>query len=126
MPHQRIMVADDEQDILWIVQRALQKYGFIVEAYSDPLKALESFASSPLDYVLIITDVRMPGMNGFQLAERIRAIQSGTKILFMTAFLAEEINVNNRTTVHKRDIVEKPFTVKTICDQVKLRLPATS
>ena len=120
------MVVDDEQDILWIVQRALQKYGFIVEAYSDPLKALESFASSPLDYVLIITDVRMPGMNGFQLAERIRAIQSGTKILFMTAFLAEEINVNNRTTVHKRDIVEKPFTVKTICDQVKLRLPATS
>ena len=125
MPDRKIMVVDDEQDILWIVQRALRKYGFRVEAYSNPSKALESFRLSPKDYILVIADVRMPGMNGFQLAQNMRALREELKILFMTAYLAEEMNISGGIAINKKDIVEKPFSVKTICDQVKLRLPET-
>jgi len=121
---QRIMVVDDERDILEIIYRALQKYGLRVDAYSDPRKAIQSFKAAPNSYALVITDIRMPGINGLELAEQVWAIREETKILFMTAYLAEEINIQRRT-MHKRDIIEKPFTIKTICDQVKLRLPPT-
>jgi len=118
------MVVDDEEDILRLIQKALEKYGFAVEALSDSMKALDFYMSSPDSYVLIITDMRMPGMNGLELSEQIWAVRPSMKILFMTAYFAEELNAKNRI-IYKRDIVQKPFSLQRICDEVKLRLPAT-
>lgn len=121
----KIMIVDDEVDILHVIQKALEKYGFAVEGYTDPRKALESFIARPAAYALVITDIRMPGINGLDLSERMWSIRPNLKILFMTAYLAEEINVMN-DAIYKRDIIEKPFNIRTICDQVKMRLPANT
>lgn len=64
-------------------------------------------------------------MNGLELSEKLWSIKPMAKILFMTAFLSEDMSIRGRT-IYKRDIVEKPFTIQRICNEVKLRLPETS
>jgi CheY-like chemotaxis protein len=124
LPHPSvIMVIDDEQDILSIIERALKKYGYTIEAFSSPVKALESFMSNPSQYDLVITDIRMPGLSGLELAQRVRQMRQDLKILFMTAYMAEEIRYGlPGNMIYKRDVIEKPFNIGRICDEVRLRL----
>ena len=80
----RIMIVDDEADIVTIYKRGLNTDGFRVEGFTDPEKALSDF--KPGAYDLIILDVRMPKMNGFELCREIRKKDEKVKICFMTAF----------------------------------------
>jgi DNA-binding response OmpR family regulator len=84
------MVLDDDFDLSRLVKQILQKHRFKnVIAFTDPLLALEHFRINHKDYSLIISDIRMPVMNGFQFVSEARKINSKVKILLMTAF---EIN----------------------------------
>jgi CheY-like chemotaxis protein len=122
-----VMVVDDERDILSLVESVLKKYHYIVEAYSDPLKALDSYLRNPSRYILIITDIRMPGLTGIELSEKIWQKDPKKKIIFMTAYLVEEFRQTHlRPAISKRDIVEKPFSLERICDEVRLRLPVNT
>ena len=86
-PHQRkIMIVDDEEDILVTFKMILTNAGYDVDSFSDSEIALADFAKSrPDPYALVILDVRMPKLNGLQLFQRIKAINSRTKIMFVTA-----------------------------------------
>jgi two-component SAPR family response regulator len=82
-----ILVLDDDFDLSSLVKQILQKQGFKnVFSFTDPLLALEHFRINHKNYSLIISDVRMPGMNGFEFAIQARKISSKIKILLMTAF----------------------------------------
>ena len=87
----RIMVVDDERDILSIVKRGLEsKNRFQVETFIDAESALESLKENAGDYYdLVLTDIRMPKINGFELYRRIKESNPHMKIVFITAF---EIN----------------------------------
>ena len=61
----RVMIFDDEQDITTIFKIGLENNEFVVTTFNDPLEALSKFR--PRLYDLLILDIRMPGMNGFQL-----------------------------------------------------------
>jgi DNA-binding response OmpR family regulator len=63
---------------------ALENNQFIVKTFNDPLQALSKFRSGL--YELLILDIRMPGMNGFQLYRKIREIDNKVKVCFLTAF----------------------------------------
>jgi DNA-binding response OmpR family regulator len=80
----RVMIVDDEQDITTIFKIGLEKNEFIVTTFNDPLEALSKFR--PGLYDLLILDVRMPGINGFQLYQKIRDIDNKVKVCFLTAF----------------------------------------
>jgi two-component system catabolic regulation response regulator CreB/two-component system response regulator ChvI len=80
----KIMVVDDEPDIAMVIQKALQNNGFEVDAFSDPHKAIDGFV--PGKYAMLITDIRMPEINGFELYRQIRKVDSKIKVAFMTAF----------------------------------------
>src|SRR5215216_6339820 len=80
----RVMIVDDEQDITAIFKIGLEKNQFIVTTFNDPLEALSKFR--PRLYDLLILDTRMPGMNGFQLYEKIRALDDNVRVCFLTAF----------------------------------------
>lgn len=62
----------------------LEKNGFIGTTFNDPLEALSQFR--PSKYDLAILDIRMPGMSGFELYQRINEIDSNVKVCFLTAF----------------------------------------
>lgn len=80
----RILIVDDEQDITSILKKGLEKYGYEIDVFNDPLLALSSFRAGSYD--LILLDIRMPKMDGFELYQRITQLDSKTKVCFMTAF----------------------------------------
>jgi two-component system, OmpR family, response regulator ChvI len=79
----RLLVVDDDQDVTLTLRATLQKTGFEVVSFNDPLLALKRF--KPRYYDLVILDIRMPDMNGFELYRQIRRKDNGVKICFLTA-----------------------------------------
>jgi DNA-binding response OmpR family regulator len=79
----RLLIVDDEQDIAFTLHTALQESGFEVVSFSDPLLALQRF--KPRYYDLMILDIRMPDMNGFELYRQIRRKDKEVKVCFLTA-----------------------------------------
>jgi DNA-binding response OmpR family regulator len=79
----RLLVVDDDQDVTLTLRATLQKTGFEVVSFNDPLLALKRFR--PRYYDLVILDIRMPDMNGFELYRQIRRKDNGVKICFLTA-----------------------------------------
>jgi DNA-binding response OmpR family regulator len=79
----RILIVDDEQDINTTLKILLSLNGFEVDNYSDPVMALKHFKSNIYD--LLILDLKMPKLNGFQLYEEIKKIDANVKACFLTA-----------------------------------------
>lgn len=113
----RIMVVDDERDILSIIKRGLEsKNRFQVETFIDAESALESLKENPDDYYdLVLTDIRMPKINGFELYRRIKESNPHMKIVFITAF---EINKEEFSKVIPSldviDFISKPVSMSTL------------
>lgn len=84
-----VMVVDDEKDVLTVVTRALEARGMNVVGYTDPALALQHFEQGGDSFSHIVSDVRMPGMTGFQLARRVKEVHPKIKIVLMSSF---EIN----------------------------------
>ncbi|HEV8405973.1 MAG TPA: response regulator [Nitrososphaera sp.] len=81
----KILLVDDERDILSIIKHGLENEGsFEVDAFHDPEEALSQFKLGKYD--LLLLDIRMPKMNGFELYRELRKIDEKTKICFITAF----------------------------------------
>ena len=80
----KIMLVDDETDILWLFKMILESDARLkVDAFSDPIVALENFR--PGLYDLLLIDIAMPKMNGFELYDKIRKLDKKVKISFVTA-----------------------------------------
>ena len=81
----KILLVDDEQDITTVVKRGLEQTGkYTVDAFNRPKDALANFKAGVYD--LLIIDIKMPGMTGFQLYKELIKIDPRPKICFITAF----------------------------------------
>ena len=80
----RVLVVDDEQDITSIIQMGLERKGFKVSVYNNPAAALEEYQPGAYDVALL--DIRMPGMNGFELYRELLKKDRQVKPCFMSAF----------------------------------------
>lgn len=113
----RVMVVDDERDILSILKRGLEsKNRFKVDTFIDAESALESLKEKSDDYYdLVLTDIRMPKINGFELYRRIKESNPHMKIVFITAF---EINKDEFSkvipSVDVIDFISKPVSMSTL------------
>ena len=113
----RIMVVDDERDILSIIKRGLEsKNKFQVNTFMDAEEALNSLKNNPVDYYdLVLTDIRMPKINGFELFRRIKENHPDMKVVFITAF---EINKEEFSkvipSVDVLDFISKPVSMYTL------------
>jgi DNA-binding response OmpR family regulator len=79
----KILLVDDEPDITMSFRATLQNAGFIIHTYQDPRIALSKF--KPGYYDLVILDIKMPEMNGFELYAEMRKIDNQVKFCFITA-----------------------------------------
>ncbi|MDF2737949.1 MAG: putative signal transduction response regulator, receiver domain protein [Nitrososphaeraceae archaeon] len=115
------MVVDDERDILSIVKRGLEsKKRFQVETFIDAESALESLKENSDNYYdLVLTDIRMPKINGFELYRRIKESNPHMKIVFITAF---EINKDEFSKVIPSldviDFISKPVSMATLISKL--------
>ena len=83
MRKNRILIVDDEDDINLLFKMVLEDNRFKVDTFNDPLVALKNFTAGAYDLVLL--DMLMPNMNGFELYQKIRMIDYKVKICFLTA-----------------------------------------
>jgi two-component system, OmpR family, response regulator ChvI len=84
MSNGSILIVDDELDITLAFKKGLERNGFLVDIYNDPILALSNFKSGFYD--LLLVDVRMPKMNGFELYQEIEKVDKKAKVCFITAF----------------------------------------
>jgi DNA-binding response OmpR family regulator len=80
----KILIVDDDSDITLAFKKGLENDGFKVDVFNDPLEALSNFQASKYD--LLLLDIRMPKMNGFELYKEIDKIDNDIKVCFITAF----------------------------------------
>ena len=118
----KILLVDDEQDIVFVIKKGLERHGFEVDSYSDPKKALADFR--PDTYDLLVSDIRMPGLTGIQLFMELKAIDKNLRVLFLTAF---EIQEKERQLLLPyegvREFIEKPVTLQYLVNAI-VRLKA--
>jgi CheY-like chemotaxis protein len=118
----RVMIIDDEEDILFLFKSVLADTGIYVDAVKDPFEAVKRFVkASPSYYDLVIIDVKMPGINGFQLYRLIRTIDEKVKVLFLTALDIGNDFINTITDWGDRNmILRKPVDQNMLIETVKM------
>jgi DNA-binding NtrC family response regulator len=82
----KVMIVDDEPDIVGALEAALEGYGYNLGCFTGPLKAIEEFKNNSQDYALVISDIKMPGMDGFEFAKNVREARNDMPIVLMTAY----------------------------------------
>jgi DNA-binding NtrC family response regulator len=110
---QRILVVDDEPDITTVLKGGLELNGFQVDAFNDPEDALSHFKSDY--YHVVLLDIKMPKMNGFELSRELLKVDGNSKVCFMTAF---EVNMKEAQsmfpTLKAHGFLKKPLATSDI------------
>lgn len=105
--HFKVVIIDDDAMVLRSVNTALADFGFPVTAFTDPVKALEWIGKDGAD--IVITDIRMPGCDGFEVLRRVKEADSECDVIFITAHGQLDIAIR-ALREGATDFFEKPFT----------------
>jgi CheY-like chemotaxis protein len=118
--NKRIILVDDEQDILFTYKAFLQDYNYEVTSFTDPSIALNYIRNhSDFNDLLVILDIRMKNLNGFQLHQQIKAIDPTIKVLFITALDILDELLSIVPGVSKEQIMRKPVDKKIFTNTIK-------
>jgi DNA-binding response OmpR family regulator len=124
----KILLVDDEPNVTSLFGIALEDSGFKVDSFNDPLLALDTFKQKNSSYALALLDIKMPGMNGFDLFNEIRKINDKTKVCFITAFDLQnemkELKISKSNEEKPPAIIRKPISIDDFVDRIKAQLPS--
>jgi DNA-binding response OmpR family regulator len=114
----RILIVDDEPDITESFGLALEDSGFEVDKYNDPAVALASF--KPNVYGLLILDIKMPKMDGFELYDKIKKIDKEVKVFFISAFDIDRAEISKKYPGLKiENFLPKPIQIPELIKKVE-------
>ena len=108
----RIFLIDDEPDITYTLEKVLEDNGFQVESFNDPILALNDYKANFYD--LVVLDIKMPKMDGFELYIKIREKDHKVKICFLTAITTFKKDFRKRRLEMGKTINEDYFILKPI------------
>ena len=114
-----VMVVDDEEELGVLYMRFIELSGFDCKYFTDPKKALDTFSLNYNSYSLVITDLKMPGIDGIEFSKKIRKYSKTVKILLITNFLVEEnLDYNKVKEAGIDSVLEKPFHTKDLSPMI--------
>jgi two-component system, OmpR family, response regulator ChvI len=123
----RILIVDDEVDITLSFSLALEDSGlFEVETSNDPVVALSNYR--PNYYDLLLLDIRMPAMNGFELYDKIKKLDNKVKVCLISAYdvdydaLREQFPSLEIDCLLPRGVIRKPIQVAKLIERIELEL----
>jgi DNA-binding response OmpR family regulator len=118
----KILVVDDEPDLTMLCGLALEYYGFKVDTFTDPQVALSNY--TPGYYDLVILDIAMPKMDGFQLYDEIKKKDQKAKICFLTAseLYYEQFRKGEYDAIDKTLFIQKPIQNEELLKEVNRRI----
>ena len=119
-----VSIVDDEQDITTLFHDALRGIeGITIFTFTDPIEALEHFQENKEDYVLVISDFKMPRLNGAELLKKMKDKSNHVRTILMTAFDIENATLSEYT---KNEIInaffQKPVRLTNLIEVVRSEL----
>ena len=124
MSEHRILVVDDDERVLFVLRRALLAFqnGYEIVTTQDGREALDRVKEIPFD--LVITDLKMPGVDGIALTQAIRDLNSGTVVVWITAYGCAQVS-DEATRLSVYECLEKPLRIDKIRRVVREALENT-
>ena len=107
----RIAVIDDEKLLLNVFSSLMKQYNYHADFFSNPEKALAKIMDDPARYNLVLTDIRMPQMDGISFAKRVRAVIPKLPIMFMTGDMTDQTR-DQAMALGNVAFLEKPFPLE--------------
>jgi CheY-like chemotaxis protein len=114
-PMTTVLVVDDEPEVRLVAAEVLQDSGYDVVEAAGPSQALERLEHEP-DIALLFTDIVMPGMSGFELARRAKALRPALRVLFTSGYVRDM--PSDRDSGHDR-LLKKPWRARQLEDEVR-------
>ena len=115
------MLVDDEEDIVLSITASLEHNGFEVDGYTDPKLALEHFLKGK--YVMVIVDIRMPEIDGFELYEKLEEIDQDVKVCFITGFDFNYLALREiYPSLNFGSFIRKPIETDELVKKIKMEL----
>ena len=117
----RILIVDDDNDVTTTFKAGLPVYGFVVDFFNDPKESLQAFKADTYD--ILILDIRMPIMNGFELYRELEKIDNKPKVCFITAFPVYYESLKEFLPTKKMHwFIKKPIEVRDLASQLRTAL----
>ena len=108
-----VCLVDDEADITSVIRKSLEQEGYIVHDYNDPIRAWEYFKVNGKNCTIVLSDVRMSGMNGFEFCRRVKELRPEAPVILMTAFEMNQSEVSRVMPSTMADgYIQKPISLK--------------
>jgi DNA-binding NtrC family response regulator len=118
-PLAKLLIVDDDSDIVQVLKLGLVRNGFSVEAFTNPQEALQSFKSHAESYCLVLSDIRMPSLSGIQLSKKVKEVNPNVKVILMTAFEVRDSEFSKVfPSTHVDGFVQKPIHIKDLIDKI--------
>ena len=111
--NESVLLVDDEPSIAELNRLRMEKLGYRVTSETDPEKALGVFSAAPEHFELVVTDMTMPGMSGLRLAQKIRSMDPGAKIILCTGY-SEKLSLSTAAENGIACVIQKPVDLKTL------------
>jgi DNA-binding NtrC family response regulator len=105
-----ILLVDDDSDIVNLFKELLENKNYEVIGFTNPLEALEHYKTNWNRYGLVISDIRMPGMTGFDLLKNIKKIDATISFFLMSAY--DAINFSELEGIKIDGFIQKPIRIK--------------
>lgn len=119
-PPARLLVVDDNSDVVYVLKHGLLSYGFLVDGFTNPKEALQSFKSNTESYRLILVDSRMPALSGIELAKKLKEINPNVEVLLLTGvdIIDNEVSKEPHSTNVVDGFVQKPISIRALADMI--------
>ncbi len=113
----RILVVDDEKDLLVVLCELLQHYGFEAKGFTDSSEALKEFRKNSSLYSLVITDLTMPGIQGDELAQEVLRVRPGLPVMLCSGY-NQRLDEVRAKQIGIHTIMNKPFEFEDLIKSV--------
>lgn len=107
----RIAVVDDEKLLLQVFSSLMRQHNYHADFFSNPLKALDAIVGNPGRYQLVISDIRMPELDGIAFVKKIRIVLPDLPIMFMTGDMSDQVR-QAALSLGNVTFLEKPFPLE--------------
>lgn len=113
MASKAIAIIDDEADLVDLFQEALEKNGFKVFTFTDSIQAFKTLEKNIQEYKLILSDYRMPKLNGYELCNKLTGLNPELKVILMSAYDTLEYDPS------KFMLIKKPILIAQLLQIVR-------
>ena len=119
-----VLLVDDEPQVVTMVKKMLVREGYTVIGVTDPEEAIQIAQAHEGTIDLLLTDMAMPQLNGRELAERLKGIRVGLRVLYMSGFMKETLLKYYNISTTGIPFLQKPFTQQMLAKKLREVLDA--